>query len=69
MSPSHPDRVRRNQPEVNCKHSFIYIQHSNIAPFIEKNGDRTTIEFCIDCGTRRSRTRTQEEFLNELNQI
>jgi len=71
--PSHPDRVRRNYPEMHCNHLWIFINQSNIAPFIEKDtiglikpGDRTTIKECINCGLGEKYTRSQETFLKEI---
>jgi len=67
--PSHPDRVRRNYSVCfeRGEHNWIVKVQSDIAPFIELNGSRTTYWMCIDCGENKTYTRTQEEFLKELN--
>lgn len=64
--PSHQERIRKKNPEINCGHIWIYKEHSDIAPFILESGLRRTIRICIDCGIEESWTRTQEEFEDEL---
>lgn len=68
MSPSHPDRVRKNYSICfeRGEHNYFIQTNSNIAPFINSDGTRTTIRVCYDCGDRQSFTRTQEEFEKEL---
>jgi hypothetical protein len=63
--PSHQERIRAKNPEMNCSHLFA-ISNSEIAPFIEENGNRTTVGRCIYCGIIKKYTRSQEQFLLEL---
>lgn len=66
--PSHPDRVRRNYPKCfETGHTWMAINDTDIAPAIGPTGLRVTWRVCIDCGEKKSYTRTQEEFINELN--
>lgn len=67
--PSHPDRVRRNSPEVNCKHLWIYHMNSDVAPFIEEDGSRTTIKLCANCGIKEKYNRPQIKFEFELKKL
>ena len=48
-------------------HNFIVMRHSDIAHAIGPTGLRVTWWFCVDCGLTKNYTRTQEEFLKELN--
>jgi len=59
-------KCRESYPELHCKHVFIFKMQSDIAPFINADGTRTTIKICIDCGLVESYTRTQEKFKEEL---
>lgn len=65
--PSHPDRVRRNNPEMNCKHLYALVGF-DIAPFINSDGTRTIIGVCVYCGKEEKYTQTQEGFLKKLIQ-
>ena len=65
--PSHPDRVRRNYPKCfEHGHNWIAINDSDVSPFIGLMGLRVTWRVCIDCGDKINHTRTQEEFIKEL---
>jgi len=67
MSEARLQRTRESNQEINCKrHFWMYVSSSDVAPFIEPNGDRTTIRVCFNCGLRLKRTRTQHEFLEEM---
>lgn len=68
--PSHPDRVRRNYSKCfEIGHNYIVINNSDIAPFIGPTGLRVTWKMCAECGDKINFTRTQEEFLKELDKI
>jgi len=67
MSETRLQKARELNQELNCKYHFwVYMGQSDIAPFIEPNGDRTTIKVCFNCGLRLKTTRTQIEFLAEI---
>jgi hypothetical protein len=65
--PSHQERIRAKNPEMNCKHYFMFRASSDVAPFILENGDRKTIRICFNCGLQESYIRSQEEFLKEID--
>lgn len=67
--PSHQERIRRNCPEMNCDHTWMYKESSNVAPFIEKDGTRTTISICINCGIKDEYNRPQDKFELELKKF
>lgn len=65
--PSHPDRVRRNYPRCfETGHNWTSINNTDIAPAIGPTGLRVTWRVCIECGEKQCYTRTQEQFLKEL---
>jgi len=65
--PSHPDRVRKNYSKCfDTGHSWLTMGNSDIAPFIGPTGLRVTWRICSDCGEKQSHTRTQEQFMKEL---
>jgi RNase P subunit RPR2 len=69
MMPSHQDRIKAKNPEMNCEHLFVFHAQSHIAPFFESNGDRTTISTCVACGLEKRYTRTQEQFELDLKYL
>ena len=66
--PSHQDRIKENYDVCFHKgsHNFFISNDSDIAPYINPDGTRTTIKTCWDCGERISFTRTQKEFEDEI---
>jgi hypothetical protein len=64
--PSHQERIRAKNPEMNCEHIWIYHANSDIAPFILENGMRETVKFCLNCNLTITFVRSQEEFEREL---
>jgi len=64
--PSHQERIQNKNPEMNCNHIWLFKKQSNIAPFINKNGSRTTIKICFNCGLIKKFIRSQKEYEDEL---
>jgi hypothetical protein len=64
--PSHQDRVRDKNPEMNCNHFWMIHANSDIAPFILENGMRETIKFCLNCNLSIRVVRSQEDFEKEV---
>lgn len=70
MMPSHPDRVRRNYSACfETGHRYVVMNDTDIAPAIGPTGLRVTWKVCLDCGNKINYTRTQEEFIKELNDV
>lgn len=65
--PSHQERIRAKNPEMNCNHFWVYINSSNIAPIINADGTRTTQKTCWGCGMYDEVTRSQADFEKELD--
>jgi hypothetical protein len=61
-------RTREGSKEVNCSHLLLITKaDSDKAPFIESDGNRTTIKLCVYCGKVFIYTRSEEQFKKELD--
>lgn len=63
----HQERIRKANPNMSCDHLWVFKDNSDKAPFINEDGTRTTIKFCVNCGETTLYTRSQKEFESEIS--